>query len=139
MINQSFDEIYNDDSLENKAKVGAKEYFKTHEKLNKEELDSFLSIIGLDTIWSTNEEKLTIWELFSKHLTNITDNTVNESSVNKGIEELFHSDNNSFDNISFSINEINNNSFRFDDINSNKNMNIKDNNDKAKKIGRAHV
>ena len=75
------------ESPEIKAKHIAEEYFNTHSYLNKVDLDEFITLLGLNDIWSTAEEKQTIWDLFVKYAKN--ENEINLDAVNQGIDELF--------------------------------------------------
>ena len=49
------------DSLENKAKIKIKDYFKEHKTLTKNNFSKFINYIGLSEIWSTEEEQNIFW------------------------------------------------------------------------------
>ena len=79
-IEKSFDDFSSD--LIEKTNL----FFKSFKELTKENLDNYLDFLGLLDIWESEEEKQFLWNTFFKY--NI-DGKIVESSVLKGMREIF--------------------------------------------------
>ena len=75
------------DSLENKAKIKIKDYFKEHKTLTKNNFSKFINYIGLSEIWSTEEEQNIFWEKIVQNSEN--KNEIDYNSVVGGFKEFF--------------------------------------------------
>ena len=75
------------DSLENKAKLKIKDYFKEFKTLTKNNFSKFINHIGLSEIWSTEEEQNIFWEKIVQNLEN--KNEIDYNTTVNGFKEFF--------------------------------------------------
>ena len=75
------------DSLENKAKLKIKDYFKEFKTLTKNNFSKFINYIGLSEIWSTEEEQNIFWEKIVQNLEN--KNEIDYNTAVNGFKEFF--------------------------------------------------
>ena len=74
-------------SIENKAKLKIKEYFKEFKSLLKKNFTFFIEYIGLSEIWSTEEERNLFWEKLIQNSENKEE--LDYDNVVKGFNEFF--------------------------------------------------